>query len=420
MHPPKGLLEKTHARMGPIDTPNQILGRTQTIGCVAVEITQKCNLDCTLCYLSEHSQQVSDIPLEEVYRRLDQVLEEFGPGTHVQITGGDPTLRKHKELVEIVRYTRSLGLYPALFTNGIGATRKLLTALADAGLADVAFHVDTTQERAGYDTEVSLHEIRREYLERARGLGLMVIFNTTVHLGNREEVPDLIDFFIQHAEEIGLVSFNLQAETGRGVWGSREEAFNHHSLRAPLEEAAGRELPWDTVRVGHHGCHSYLPLLVVNGKLHVALDDERLVAELLKVAPTISTDRHRSRFAIFWRYFAIALKTPSLWMPGISYFGRRIRQMLPDVIRARGKVHKLTFFMQNFMDAGELDQERIDACSFMVMTADGPVSMCEHNASRDDYILKPLDVVTADGTVKRYEPLPLRVEVEPAHESVVA
>ena len=94
--------------------------------------------------------------------------------------------------------------------------------------------------------------------------------------------------------------------------------------------------------------------------------------------------------------------------------------MLPDVIRARGKVHKLTFFMQNFMDAGELDQERIDACSFMVMTADGPVSMCEHNASRDDYILKPLDVVTADGTVKRYEPLPLRVEVEPAHESVVA
>jgi len=64
---------------------------------VAVEITQKCNLDCTLCYLSEHSQAVSDIPLEEVYRRLDDVLHHYGPGTHVQITGGDPTLRKHTD-----------------------------------------------------------------------------------------------------------------------------------------------------------------------------------------------------------------------------------------------------------------------------------------------------------------------------------
>ncbi len=42
-------LARTRQRMASIDTPNQILGRTQTIGCVAVEITQKCNLDCIHC-----------------------------------------------------------------------------------------------------------------------------------------------------------------------------------------------------------------------------------------------------------------------------------------------------------------------------------------------------------------------------------
>lgn len=419
MHPSKALLEKTRARMRHIDTPNQILGRSQTIGCVAVEITQKCNLDCTLCYLSEHSQQVSDIPLEEVYRRLDQVLSEFGPGTHVQITGGDPTLRKHSELMEIVKYARSLGLYPALFTNGIGATRKLLVALADAGLADVAFHVDTTQQRPGYDTEVSLHNLRREYVARARGLGLMVIFNTTIHKGNSYEVPELIRFFVDNADEIGFVSFNLQAQTGRGVWGSREDAFNLCSLRAPLEAAAGRALPWDAVRVGHSGCHSYMPLLVVNGNLHIALDDEHLFAELLRVAPTLSTDRHESRGRIFWRYLGLVLKNPSLWRPGIRYLTRRIQQMLPDIVRARGRVHKLTFFMQNFMDASALDPDRIDACSFMVMTADGPVSMCQHNAVRDDYILKPLDVVTADGSIKRYDPFPVKVRIGSVPEEMV-
>jgi len=44
-------------------------------------------------------------------------------------------------------------------------------------------------------------------------------------------------------------------------------------------------------------------------------------------------------------------------------------------------------------------QERVDACSFMVMSPDGPISMCAHNARRDDYILKPLEIETAAGKV---------------------
>jgi hypothetical protein len=41
----------------------------------------------------------------------------------------------------------------------------------------------------------------------------------------------------------------------------------------------------------------------------------------------------------------------------------------------------------------------------MVMTARGPVSMCEHNARRDAYILEPLTVARADGSVIDYWPL---------------
>ena len=49
------------------------------------------------------------------------------------------------------------------------------------------------------------------------------------------------------------------------------------------------------------------------------------------------------------------------------------------------------------MDASALDPERVHACSFMVMTADGPISMCAHNARRDEFILKPLTVATERG-----------------------
>jgi hypothetical protein len=53
------------------------------------------------------------------------------------------------------------------------------------------------------------------------------------------------------------------------------------------------------------------------------------------------------------------------------------------------KLGKLSFFMQNFQDADALDEERIHNCSFMVATRDGAVSMCAHNARRDDYIIPP-------------------------------
>ena len=399
------LLAATRHRMRGVDAPNQVLGRTQTIGCVAVEITQKCNLDCTLCYLSEYSESVRDLPIEEVYRRLDAVVEHYGRGVHVQITGGDPTLRKHTELVKIVAYASDIGLYPALFTNGIGASRALLEKLASAGLSDIAFHVDTTQQRQGYDSEASLHALREEYLERARGLRLMVMFNTTVHSDNFAELPEIIHFFVAHAEEIGLVSFNLQADTGRGEWGQRDALVSLQSVREQVEKFAHGALPWDAIRVGHADCHSYLPTLVVNQKVHPIVDDSQLFADFIADFHSLHEARHLSPAARFKCYARQVLGKPSWWGRGLVYLCRQLHSLRRDLILGRGEAHKLTFFIQNFMDAERLQQDRVDACSFMVMTADGPVSMCQHNVDRDDYILKPLEVTGPDGTVEHFEPL---------------
>src|SRR4030088_459428 len=96
----------------------QCMGRRWPIGCVALEITQRCNLDCTACYLTDHSEAVKDIPLEEVFRRIDLIFDHYGPHTNVQVTGGDPTLRRREELVAIVRRISQKGMRPALFTNG--------------------------------------------------------------------------------------------------------------------------------------------------------------------------------------------------------------------------------------------------------------------------------------------------------------
>jgi 7,8-dihydro-6-hydroxymethylpterin dimethyltransferase len=150
----------------------QMAGRRWPVACVSLEITQRCNLDCTLCYLSDSSEAVRDLPLEEVFRRIDLIVAHYGSGTDVQVSGGEPTLRRRDELVQIVERIAQRGLRASLFTNGIKASRELLTVLAKAGLTDVAFHVDMTQQRAGFTSEAALNTLRSDYIERARGLGL--------------------------------------------------------------------------------------------------------------------------------------------------------------------------------------------------------------------------------------------------------
>ncbi len=391
--------------MGGVYSPNQVLGRTLAIGCTAVEITQRCNLDCTLCYLSEHSEEVRDIPLEEVFRRLDQVRAQFGPDTSVQITGGDPTLRKHDELITIVRHARNIGLFPALFTNGIAASRKLLTRLARAGLCDVAFHVDTTQRRGGFNSEADLNTVTQAYLARSAGLGIKVIFNTTIHDGNLHEIPALVQFFTRHADQIELVSLQVQASTGRGEWDTRSTSVSLDSVRRQIEKGARRPLPWDIIRVGHPGCHSYVPTFVINEKIHPIIEDVELFSRFLDDFDGAHYDRRESKARLLAGYLIAFAKRPRWILKAARFAGKAAWRARRDLFAARLRVQRLSFFVQNFMDAANLDPERIEACSFMVMTDRGPVSMCQHNANRDDYILRPITFYTPDGARRVFHPI---------------
>lgn len=401
----KAAIQQARQRMQGVFTCNQVLGRTLAIGCTAVEITQRCNLDCTLCYLSERSEDVHDIPLEEIFNRLARIRAEYGPDTNVQITGGDPTLRKHDELIEIVRHAREIGFFPALFTNGIAASRKLLTQLAQVGLCDVAFHVDTTQRRVGYESEVQLNVVRRDYLGRAAGLGLNVIFNTTIHEGNFEAIPALIYFFAGHADQIGLASFQLQAATGRGEWGERAQSISLESVRRKIEQGTACALAWDVIRVGHPGCHSYVPTVLINDRFYPVIADVDLFSQFIDDFDGAHYDRREGALQLSLGYLLAFAKRPRWLLRAIGFVCTSIWRARLDIWKARGRVHRLSFFVQNFMNAEDLDQERIDACSFMVMTDQGAVSMCQHNARRDDYILRPIKFHTADGRQRTYYPL---------------
>ena len=375
---------------------HQTAGRRWPVACVALEITQRCNLDCTLCYLSDSSEAVRDLPLDELFRRIDLILQHYGPGTDVQVSGGEPTLRRHDELVAIVRRIAGLGLRASLFTNGIKASRAVLAELSAAGLTDVAFHVDTTQQRAGYATEQDLNTLRREYIERARGLPISVFFNTTVHAGNFADVAMLSAFFVAQADVVRFASFQLQAETGRGVLGARTDVIDNDSVAQRLQQGSGVvDLGFNVLAAGHHDCNRSAVLLVVNGRAHDAFAERQFVRRFMRETADLVINRGTP-----WRaarsLLAAALSRPRLGLAALRWALALAWRLRRDLIAARGRVHKLTLFTHNFMDACQLDAQRIDACVFMAITQDGPMSMCAYNAQRDHYLLRPLQ--TKQGT----------------------
>jgi len=343
----------------------QLAGQNFAIACVALEITQRCNLDCTLCYLSDLAEAVRDVPLFELERRIEIIHRHYGDHTTIQITGGDPTLRSIPDLVTITKMIKRRNMRAALFTNGIKASRKMLEALAEACLDDVVFHVDLTQERKGYETETELNAIRLDYVERTADLQLRILFNTTVFNGNFHEIPALVSFFCAHADTIEFCSFQIQADTGRGILRERNASIiTQQSVMTALENGAGTKLSFDHPLIGHPECNKYASVLTCGEERTNLFDDPHFFGNLFGRLAESGKDWSNAK-----------LMTRTQLRKGI----------------ARGQpIHRINFFVHNFMDAENLDRSRCESCVFMVATANGPLSMCVHNAKRDQMISQPV------------------------------
>lgn len=382
---------------------NQQMGLRWAIGCVALEITQRCNLDCTLCYLSEYSESVHDIPLAEIFHRIDQIHQYYGENTDIQVTGGDPTLREQTELVQIIRYIKNKNMRSTLMTNGIRARRPLLAELARAGLNDVAFHVDMTQERNGYNSEVELNVVRQKYIDRAKGLGLSVVFNTTVYDRNFHEIQDLVRFFVQNSKFVRTASFQLQADTGRGIDGKRDVEITADSVWEQIESACKTTINYKSVRTGHPECNRYGMTAVINNSVFDIFDDEKLTGSMQVATKQVVADRNKPfrtvAQTLFW-----GVKNPGECWIILRWILSRLQLLSGSMLKHKTTVSTLSFFLHNFMDACDLDSERVKACVFKNMTREGPVSMCEYNARRNDFILSAVPL-KEENTVKFWDPL---------------
>ncbi len=169
-----------------------------------VEVTDICNLHCRGCY----RQRI------EGHKSVDQIKEEvlflkrWRNCDNISIAGGEALL--HPDLVEIVDFISRNDLKPFILSNGMALNRELLRDLKKANLVGIGFHVDSLQNRPGWQgkNEIELCELREHLAEMVAEVGgIPCGFGITVYRENFPYIPDLIRWNLKHRDIVQGATF---------------------------------------------------------------------------------------------------------------------------------------------------------------------------------------------------------------------
>ncbi|HEV7922799.1 MAG TPA: radical SAM protein [Thermoanaerobaculia bacterium] len=415
----RALLAERWSRLDPaVRTAGQGLGRKAT-GCGAtVGIQPKCDFSCTGCYLGSDANQVPALPLRAVLEQLELLRRHLGPKSNVQITDGEVTLRPLEELIEVLRYARSIGIVPMVMTHGDNFRRHpgmLERLMVEGHLTEVSIHVDITQRgRDGHRaprSELELMPLRDEFAamlraaKKATGLRLRAATTMTITADNLPQVADVVRWTIDNRDAFSLISFQPLAQVGRtrkGLQGVTPEELWREVSRATCEY--GLELPSaEPMHFGHPDCTRFVPLMAIqpHGAAKPRLvqfirdeaDDVAIMEEFFDRGLGGATFRDDLPLELAARGAGMFVRAPR-WFAGRvrRWADARLREetgttfapLLARALAGRVRVDGITITSHHFMSPAELTTDlgraRLDACVFRLPYNGEMVPMCRMNA----------------------------------------
>ncbi|MBC7234263.1 MAG: radical SAM protein [Chloroflexi bacterium] len=189
-----------------------------------IALTYDCQNRCTFCYADapRRGRAVPEMTTDQVRTVIDRIMDEAHCPT-VSFTGGEPTLRR--DLAELVRYAKAKGMRVNLITNGIRcADEGLVAALAQAGLdsAQVSIEGGSAQVHDAITRHPGSWAQAVKGVYNLRAAGIHTHTNTTLCGGNRDHLPELVDFI---ADELGseYFSMNMVIRTGTALEHDEDE-----------------------------------------------------------------------------------------------------------------------------------------------------------------------------------------------------
>jgi uncharacterized radical SAM superfamily Fe-S cluster-containing enzyme len=207
---------------------------------LTVDLTNRCNMMCDPCFMDANQVgYVHELGWDEVQKILDDALS-IKPRRQlsVQFSGGEPTLSPH--FLRAVSYAREVGYFCVqCASNGIRFAQEpeFCVAAKAAGLRLCYLQFDGVDNESNSHRKVgNLFDVKLRAIENLAAAGIDVVLVVTVVNGvNRDQVGPIVEFAIENADKITVVSFQPVSFTGRDEEISDEE---RHAKRYTLSHLA--------------------------------------------------------------------------------------------------------------------------------------------------------------------------------------
>ncbi|NCB51033.1 MAG: radical SAM protein [Clostridia bacterium] len=185
--------------------------------CVLLELTNRCNLRCPVCFAAAGEREAHDLPMAEIESFFDMLMNRGGP-YNIQLSGGEPTMRD--DLPEIIRRGYDKGFsYFQLNTNGLRLAEEpgYAGTLKNAGLSSVFLQFDGVDDKVCETLRGRpLFDVKKRAVENCNAAGLGVVLVPVIAPGvNEDQVGEILRFAMTRMPGVRGVHFQPVSYFGR-------------------------------------------------------------------------------------------------------------------------------------------------------------------------------------------------------------
>ena len=229
-----------------------------------IELTDRCNLSCPICYADSGVEEVSNISdrprkhrtLEHIEMMLDAVVANEGEPQIVQLSGGEPTI--HPEFFEVMDLVKSKPIKHLMInTNGIriAKDRNFCDRLSqykpgiEIYLQFDSFEKSTLEELRGVD----LREIREKAIAHLNEYNISTTLVVTLKKGlNDSEIGKIIEYALQQKCVRGVTFQPIQVAGRLEQFDPKTDRYTLTEVRRAILQQSPHFKPEDIIPVPCH------------------------------------------------------------------------------------------------------------------------------------------------------------------------
>jgi len=186
-----------------------------------MELTNKCNYNCPICFASANEINVKDFTINELNEYINKLNTRF-----ICLSGGEPTLLPN--LNNMIKNIKNKGLKTLLFTNGylLGKNRFLAQSLKRAGLFGVGIQFDAFNPnihlRIRGNNDIN---IKKKAIDNCVKNKLWTGLISMVLKQNLKEVKDILQYVKSEQPLINMIQFQPAVIAGRFNYPKNERVY---------------------------------------------------------------------------------------------------------------------------------------------------------------------------------------------------